>query len=479
MGPFGIFRGPSTRVSISAGPPMSNGTSDMQSVQERVQPLLDGGHMAELAALLTELDLHPSDVADLLEGLDDTDRQVALLRALPAELASEALAEMEDGEDRADLLGALEPAKSAELLNELADDDAADLIGELEPEEAARILAALPLEDAADLRDLLEYDEETAGGLMTTELVAVRAEMTASQAIDEVRRQGREVEDFYVIFVVDERRILQGTVPLGELILADTETPVAELVHEAPVTFTPEVDQEEVGRQLTRYNLVSVPVVGRRGELLGRITFDDVIDVIEAEQTEDILRLAGVSDEEEVRGDWQESVRSRLPWLFVNLFTASVAASVVFAFGRTVEEVWYLAAIMPIIAGMGGNSGTQALAVTVRRIALSDGPLERKSDAVGKELLVGLVNGVALGLLAAGAAWAAVGWFSLDPQLPLVVLFALWGNIVVAGFAGAFIPTVLDRFGIDPAVASSVFVTTLTDLCGFMLLLGLASFLLL
>jgi magnesium transporter len=457
---------------------MSNGSSDMLSIQERVRPLLEAGRLEELAAVLTEVEVHPSDVADLLEALDDTEAQVRLVRALPTELASESLAEMEDGDDRADLLGSLEPSKGAELVHEMADDDAADLIGDLEPEDAARILAALPSEDAAEIRDLLEYDEETAGGLMTTEFVVVAAGMTALDAIEEVRRQGREVEDFYAVFVVDAADVLLGTVPLDDLIVADTEARVADLVHEIPVTVTPDVDQEEVGRLLSRYNLVSLPVVGFRGELLGRITFDDVIDVIEAEQTEDILRLAGVSDEEEVRGDWQESVQSRLPWLLVNLVTVALASSVVFLFGSTLEEVWYLAAIMPVVAGLGGNSGTQALAVTVRRIALSDGPLERRSDAVGKELLVGLVNGIALGAVAAGVAWAAVLWAGLDPQLPWVVLFALWGNIVVSGFAGAFIPTILHRLGIDPAVASSVFLTALTDLCGFMLLLGLASALL-
>ena len=186
-----------------------------------------------------------------------------------------------------------------------------------------------------------------------------------------------------------------------------------------------------------------------------------------------------MSEEEEVRADCQESVRSRLRWMLVNIESVAVASSVVFLFGRTLEEVWYLAAIMPVVAGLGGNAGTQALAVTVRRIAISDGPLERRPDAVGKELLVGLVNGIALGVAAAGVAWVAVVWAGLDPQLPFVVLFALWGNIVVSGFAGAFIPTILDRAGVDPAVASSVFLTALTDLCGFMLLLGLASALLL
>lgn len=454
---------------------------DTRGLRAQLEPLVNAGDLQALATTLGDLDVHPSDVADLLESMPTIEAQLALLRVLPSELASEALAEMDDGEERGELLAALSPAEGADLLGELADDDAADLISELEPDEAARILAELPAEDALELRDLLLYDEESAGGRMTTELVALPSRLSAAEAIEEVRRQGREIEDFYAIFVIDARRTLLGTVPLDDLILAAPDTPVAELVEEVPVRILPDTDQEEVGRLLSRYNLASVPVVDGTGRLLGRITFDDVIDVLEAEQTEDILRLAGVSDEEEVRGEWTDAVRSRLPWLLLNLGTASIAASVVLLFGATLEELWYMAAIMPIIAGMGGNSGTQALAVTIRRIALSDGLLEGRSDAVGKELLVGLVNGLALGLLAAGTVWivgqAAGGM--LPSHLPLVVLFALWGNIFVAGFIGAFIPTLLDRLGVDPAVASSVFLTAITDLVGFMLLLGLASVLLL
>jgi magnesium transporter len=310
---------------------------------------------------------------------------------------------------------------------------------------------------------------------MTTELVAIPSHLTARAAIAEIRRQGRQVEEFYTVFVVDRDRRLQGQVPLNELILAEPETEIDELVEDVPVIIHPDLDQEEVGRLLSRYNLVAVPVVTHDGRLLGRITFDDVIDVMEAEQTEDILRLAGVSDEEEVRAGWGEAVRARLPWLLVNLVTAMVAASVVWWFRDTIERVVILASIMPIIAGMGGNAGTQALAVTVRRIALSDGPLERKSDAVLKELLVGLVNGAVIGVAIALLA-VALGETAL---LGAVVLLAMWGNIVVAGFAGAFVPTVLHRLGADPAVASSVFVTTFTDLCGFFLLLSLGTALLL
>ncbi len=453
---------------------MSNGTPEVVTLKERLRPLMEAGDAQGLAQVLAEFDVHPSDVADLLEALDEAER-LSLIHLLPSDIASEALAEMEEGDDRAELLAALDPQRGAELLHELADDDAVDLIAELEPAEAQRILDQLPREEAGDLRELLSYDEETAGGLMTTELVALEGRLSAREAVEEVRRQGREVEDFYAIFVVDREHRLLGTVPLDDLILAGADTPVSELVEEVPATVHPDLDQEEVGRLLSRYNLVSVPVVDGMGRLLGRITFDDVLDVIEAERTEDILRLAGVSDEEEVRAGWTGAVRSRLPWLMVNLVTAMVAASVVYMFQHTIEQVVILASIMPIIAGMGGNAGTQALAVTVRRIALSDGPLEQKSDAVMKEMLVGLVNGAAIGVVVAVVATA----LGQAPTLGLVVLLAMWGNIVVAGFAGAFIPTLLDRLGVDPAVASSVFVTTLTDLCGFFFLLGLATALLL
>ncbi|MFP3948369.1 MAG: magnesium transporter, partial [Longimicrobiales bacterium] len=314
---------------------------------------------------------------------------------------------------------------------------------------------------------------------MTTSFVALEGTTTAAEAIEGVRRRGREVEDFYTIFVVDHDNRLLGTVPLDDLILADPSVHVSELTEPVVASVTPDVDQEEVGRLLSRYNLASIPVVNSFDQLLGRITFDDAIDVIEAEQTEDILRLAGLSEEEELRAEWSDVVRIRLPWLLLNLVTASAAASVVFVFADAIESLWFLAAIMPIIAGMGGNSGTQALAVTVRGLALTHGPLEKKFDAVQKEALVGLVNGAALGLIAAGVAFGAALALDLNPLLAVVVLLALWGNILVAGFAGAFIPTLLDRLDIDPAVASSVFVTTLTDLFGFFLLLGLASALLL
>ncbi len=454
---------------------MSTHQNELEDTRRRVEALLAQGDVSSARDLA--LTLHASDLADLFEALDE-DVSVRLMSALPAEQASEALAEMEEGEDRGDLLAAFAPAKGAELLSELADDDAADLMAELEPSEQKLILEALPADEADDLIDLLEFGEDTAGGLMTTELVAIDASLTAAEAIAEVRRQGREVGVFYMVWVVDSQGRLQGSLNLNDLVVADPASGIADLV-EAPVaTVLPSVDQEEVGRLIARYNVVALPVVDEKGVLIGRITFDDVIDVLEAEQTEDILLMAGAGrDEEALRYTWQQSVRARMPWLFVNLGTAALASFVVYHYSETIESVVILAAIMPIVAGIGGNAGTQALAVTARSLALDRNPRDRAALGlhVAREVTVGLINGAILGSVVAVLATLVGG----DPMLGLVVLLAMWGNLAVAGFLGSFVPSIMDRLGLDPAVSSSMFVTPFTDLCGFLFLLGLGSALLL
>lgn len=449
----------------------------LANLLERIRELIQADAHAELHALL--LPFHPSDLADLLAELDEEQRRTVLIALAPEPaLAAEALAEMEWDEHPEEALALLDPEQIASLVSQLSDDDAADIIGELDPEDQRRVLAALPSLDAGDIRDLLRYHEETAGGLMTTELVAVDAELTVGEAIEEVRRQAQEIGEFYNIFVVDGERRLQGTLPLQSLVTEPAGARIADLIEPVVVSVPPELDQEEVGRIISRYNMVAVPVMDASGTLLGRITFDDVIDVIEAETTEDILRFGGVSEEEEVRGGWLDAVRSRLPWLLVNLVTASAAAAVVVHFEETIARLTLLAALMPVIAGMGGNTGTQALAVTIRRLALSRESAGRRWTVVGKELAVGLSNGLAIGLVAALATLAMAYALGETMLLALVVLLAMWMNLGVAGFAGAFVPIVLERVGVDPAVASSVFVTTFTDMVGFLLLLGLASWIL-
>jgi magnesium transporter len=439
----------------------------------RLRELLEAGDDAGLRAFLDEIS-HGSDLADLLEELDEDDRLRVLNVLAPEDpaLAAEALAEMEPEEHPEESLAALHPDDIAAVVAELSDDDAADMIGELDPEDRDRVLAALPHEDAGDIRDLMRYDEESAGGIMTGELVVVPVDATAAQAIEEVRRQAQEVENFHgVVFVVDADEVLQGTVSLQALVTADPGAHVRELVSEPEAAVLAETDQEEVGRVLSRYNLTIVPVVDTAGRLLGGVTFDDVIDVIEAETTEDILKFGGVSGEEELRGGWLDAVKSRLPWLLVNLCTAAAGATVVLLFEGTIDKLTYLAVLMPMVAGLGGNSGTQALAVTIRRLSLSRETTEQRWGVVGKEFLVGLGNGLVIGLIVSVLAAVVEG----EPRVGMVVMLAMWMNLTVGSFAGAFVPIVLERLRVDPAVASSIFVTAFTDMCGFFLLLGLAT----
>ena len=416
--------------------------------------------------------LEPADLADVLASLDE-DERLALVRALPAELSSQALVELPADAHAEDIVAALDTEQAAEIVDELQDDDAADLLGELEPEEQERILAGV--EDRAGVDRLLRYDEETAGGLMTTYLVTVTDLDTVGLALEAVRRQAEDVDDVTEIFVVDTARRLVGTLSFKRLVVTPQVRLVRDVMEDADIRVGAEVDQEEVARIMSRYNMVALPVVDSTGRLLGRVTYDDVSDVSEAEATEDLLRFGGVSPDEELSARWSSSVRSRLPWLYVNLLTAFLAAAVVLFFKGAIERLTTLAIWMPIVAGMGGNAGTQALAVSVRRLSLGQFPADRSRSIITKEIQVGVINGIAIGIVVAGVS-VLVGesW-----RMGLVVFLAMSGNLLVAGFAGSFIPVFLDRLEIDPAIASSIFVTTFTDVCGFGLLLGLATAILL
>ena len=400
--------------------------------------------------------MHPSDVSDVLAGLDEEAR-LRLVERLPPEVVSEALAEMEVDEHPEELLAALIPGLAADILEEMDDDDAADLVGELPPEAAERILSDVDVEDRAEIERLLEFEEDTAGGRMTAAVVSVREELTAEQAIEEIRRQAEEIEDFYQVYCCNARGQLVGVLPVQRLVIARPTTAVRDIMEPVLAVATPDMDQEEVARLLARYNVPSIPVVDTEERLIGRVTFDDVIDVVEAEQTEDLLKFGGAGGEEALGDEWHEAVRRRLPWLYLNLMTALLAAAVVVFFEDTISQIVALAAVMPVVAGLGGSAGTQALAVTIRRIALGMTP-------AGSGVVVGAVAAMGLGH----------GW-----ELGLVVTLAMWGALIVAATVGAAVPLTLQRIGVDPAVASSGFVTAVTDIAGFLLLLGLAAWLLL
>ena len=425
-----------------------------------------------LLAIVSEY--HVSEIAILFESLPHESRE-RIISLLPADTASEIISEMDAEFHPERLLENLHPERRSEIVEELDYDDATDIISQLPEEQQQEILQHLDEEDASHIRSLLKYEEDTAGGLMNTQVIKINAQLTKKEALEEVIRQSEEMEEFYTINVVDDHNVLKGIVSLKDLIKARYNIQITDIIKPDFVFVKAETDQEEVAKLISQYNLTSIPVVDDQMHLLGRITFDDVIDVMEEENTEDILKISGVSEDEELAGNWKEAVKSRLPWLILNLGTAFLAASVIRYFDDTIVRLGILAGYMTMIAGMGGNAATQALAVTVRRISLTDLTDNQAYRTVLKEFTVGLINGAANGLIV----FLFALFYDQNPMLGLVIFTAMTGNLVIAGVAGSSIPLFLKRVGIDPAIASSIIITTFTDVFGFLLLLGLASKLLL
>ena len=416
--------------------------------------------------------VHPADLADLLERLDQEER-VRVFRLLPPELASETLAELE-GEGRGELLESVDPGQVQAIFGELAADDAADILGELSQAEAEQILGVMAPEDSREVAALLAYDEESAGGVMTTEVLAVREDASAEEAIDHLREQARERGEVVSVFVVDGDRRLVGSLALPRLIAAPKEQRVGEIMRRDVLAARPETDQEEVARMIARYNLLVLPVTDGFGHLLGQITVDDVIDILEAEATEDIFKIGGVDQAEEVYATALEIVRSRLPWLLVTLLTSFLGAGVVAAFQPTIERLSIITVFMPVIAGMAGNSAIQSVTVTVRRLALGGAAGVSSWRHVRREV----AGGVVIGFVIACVLGLVAGIWQHDLLLGAVVCGAMWVAISLGALWGALFPILLARGGLDPAVASSVFLTTLTDMVSFLLILGLATLLL-
>lgn len=436
---------------------------------ERITEALENNNIEGLKMILDEY--HPSEIAEFLDVLP-ADARGRIIHLLPVDIASEAISEMDPESHPERLLETLTTELAGDIVEELSDDDAADLLNELPADRREQILDELDHEDAQDIRKLLTYAEDTAGGLMTTEIIKVHFSLNKKQAVDEVITQSEEIGEFYDIYVVDDKERLIGTVSLKDLIKAKPATRIGDIMNGDVVYVDAHTDQEEAAQLISQYNLTGIPVVDRNMQLLGRVTFDDAMDVLEEETTEDILKISGVSDDEELSGTWKAAVRSRLPWLMINLVTASLAGFVVFLFQPTISKLTLLTVFMPIIAGMGGNAGTQALAVTIRRISLNTLPDAKILGAISKELLVGLFNGLCMGIIASVVAIIT----EQSTILGLVVFLAMTGNLLIAGIAGSSIPILLEKIGFDPAVASSIFITAFTDIIGFLLLLGLGTY---
>ena len=438
-------------------------------VFDSVKRLQRIGATANLLNLLQKQ--HPADLAEVFSELPDKDRRSAFNTLLGANgrLAMEALSEM-DSEMGATMLVERPAEELARHLGELPSDDAAAIIDCLPDELSTSVLELMRRKDSSEVQSLLEYADQTAGRIMNPNVFALAEDLTAGGAI-EALQASREVEMVFYLYVVDERRHLVGVVSLRRLLLVAPETPLARIMTEDLISARVDMDQEEVARQVADYNLLAIPVVDDENKLVGIITVDDVIDVIKDEATEDIFRMAGVAGDEHVFTPPLEAWRKRLPWLAVNLVTASIAALVVQQFRATIDEVVALAAFMTIVASMGGNAATQTLTVIVRGIAIGELTWSNSRRALGKEALVGLGNGLALGAAGAAIAWVIVG----NPYFGGILALAMMINLLIAAVAATLIPIVLRALKVDPALASSVFITTLTDMFGFFAFLGLAT----
>jgi magnesium transporter len=438
-------------------------------VLDSVKRLLRIGATANLLNLLQKQ--HPADLAQVFSELADKDREAAfsVLADRNGRLAMEALSEL-GPEAGAALLATRSAEEIAKLAQEIPSDDAAALIDYLPEELSAAVLDLMRPKESGVVENLLEYDERTAGRIMNPHVFALNEDMTVGEAITEIQ-SNRDVEMVFYLYVVDDRKHLVGVVSLRRLLLVSPETPLKRIMTADIISAQVNTDQEEVARQVASYNLLAIPVVDEENKLVGVITVDDVIDVIKDEATEDIYRLAGVAGDDRAFTPALESLRKRLPWLGINLVTAFMAAGVVGMFEGTISQVTALAVFMPIVAGMGGNAATQTLTVIVRGIALGELTWSNSRKALMKEAAVGLGNGLVLGLVAACVAWATRG----SPVLGLLLCAAMMINMFVAATAGTLVPLGLRAANVDPALASSVFITTMTDIFGFASFLGLAT----
>ena len=431
-----------------------------------VRDLLESGRRERLSQLLE--DSHAADIAAVLRELPLPD-QVILFRLLGREPAGAVLAELGD-QGVAELAGALDEGEISSILDRMRPDDAAQVLEELPAEQVEKVLDLMKEEKSEEVQELLEYAENTAGRLMSHDFVAVHEFATVAQAIDHIRKAATRDDGFYV-YVVDDHDHLVGIVPLHKLLTADPATPVRSVRREGVESVAVDTDQEEVARLVQRHHLIEVAVVDDDRRLVGTISVDDVIDVIRDEATEDIQRLAGVPGDETVLDPPKAVFTKRLVWRLINLATAVLAASVIGLFEGSIRSLATLAIFMPIVASMGGIGTTQTATVVVRGIALGEMTAGVLMRVLRKEVWLGLTTGLANGLVLAVIAYLWKGGWLLAFILGLALIF----NMIVAAVVGTLVPIALKTFRVDPAIASSVIITTFTDVCGFFSFLGLAT----
>ena len=419
---------------------------------------------------------HPADVAEHLENLT-LEKQVCVLTALPPEEAAEALAEL-DEHTRVELLENLDPDTAAEIVGEMFFDDAADVLDELDEDHSVVLLSKMEPEDAEKIRNLMDFDPETAGGVMNTEIIILDEKITVDDAIHQIRAEIHDKEIPYYAYIVNSNDILIGVLSLRDLLTSPEGTLLKDELADQDqelITVTYNAKREEVAQVFSHYNLMALPVTDFEGRLLGVIAHDDIIDIIHDLASEDMLGMMGAGRDETTDTPWLESIRMRLPWLLVNMVNSSLAAGVVYLFEGSIAHMAILAVLMPMVANQAGNTGQQALAVIIRQLATDKFSHRKAWNAVLREGKISILNGLLIGVVV----WLAVFLFTGDKALTTVMVAALILNMITGAVSGASIPLILKKLGRDPAQASSIFLTLITDSAGFFLFLGLATLILL
>jgi len=464
---------PHARARRSSGEALDDGFELDPAFIEDVAAALRANDRDQARGLVE--DLHYADMADLFERLDSQDRRL-LTEAIREDFQADVLPEL-DAEVRYEVMDALGFEDFAVALTELDSDDAVYVAGKLDAEELAKTLERLSPEKRELIEQGLGYAENSAGRLMQRELVAVPYYWTVGETIDYLRSTRNVPDKFYAVFVVDSRHRPQGVVELHRVVTSKRPIRMQDLISPDMDIIPTDMDREEVAFLFRQRDLAAAPVVDKSGRLIGQITIDDIVDVIDEEAADDILKMAGVSevDQSSLYTAVIATAQSRFTWLALNLITAFMASYVVGMFTDSIEKLAALAVLMPIVAGMGGNAGTQTLATVVRALATREIDSSNALRVVGKELFVGMINGLLFAVLVGAVASA---WFS-DVMLGLVIAAAMMTNLTVAGLAGILIPLSLDKAGVDPAASAGVFLTTVTDIVGFFTFLGLATWILL
>ncbi len=436
----------------------------------QIGSLFAEGRITEVRRRLA--DLHSADIADLLDKLDEADEKLRLYALLEPDVASDVIRDVGDT-SRDIILEHLSDDRLAEVVERLDTDDATDLIGGLPHERRGTVLDQASPETRREVEDLLAYPPDTAGGIMKKEVAAVTVGSTVAEVIAQIRARADIYHDIHNVFVIDFRGHLVGVIPLRRLILADTGIPVEQVMDTDMISIPVDLDQEHAAQRFEKYDLLSVPVVDPIGRLVGRITIDDIVDVIAEEATEDILALGGLGLEAARPMTAMSAIRVRLPWLGLNLLTATAGAATVALFEETIATLAIAAAFMNIVAIQGGNAGVQTMTLIVRGLALGEIEGKDAGRLLGRELLTALANGAVLGLVSAAMAYAWTG----NAQLSVVLGIALLVNLLIAAVLGSLVPIGLKKVGVDPAVSSNVFVTAGTDILGFFVFLGMLALL--